>query len=1110
MGQSVSNSGDGGAGLRDDGSPHEIPSFAATPPAREPDPAPEPSVAPPLFESYVSPPVLADLAGDRYSRAVEGVPGARVVGDLARRPRYAGVLAPRALAYAAAVYRRSLAFPARHSLAGVLAHRLEKAAAVDAAAERLAAAGGDGDGDELRDVRLPDGTVALGEREDLRAVREDPSWRVRELPERFRRFHDTIGGPPTVPFVAEALACGAHFCMVDFEDCSTVRFDSWLEGMRAVALANARALDEEAEVEPERDAAAGPRAGPAPAPETRRFRVLPDTSAPTDDGRPAEMLVRVEGLHLPQAHLLVDGRPLPAHLATVCLYLFHNWRALLSRGSVPAFYLPKLERYEEGLYYAALFRAAEEELLRAEPEAAALGYRAGTLLCMVIVENVHAAYEREELLHALRDYAGGLNTGWHDYMASIGAVHARLPRFNMPPKSNLAIVRDYLLAYQVALVDACRRRGAVPVGGMNGMVPTPACAGEVRAAFEADFRAQTGRGLEGVWMGHPGNAPAMRELVRAWRPVPRERVDELFRGSVTHANLVVTRCGAAPPTLADVERLMSDALQYLASYISGSGCVRLTARMAGTGTPVRLTEDAATLERSRREVWALAAHGKPVLRPGEAEARPFGAEEARTTLARVAARVCGRPYDVPCDGRTKISYDAAVEACERLFFDPRPTEYFTALVLEQCLEPFVDHPALRLRSALRGRHPFLALPNVAPECGIEMVTNQAFAPASNLLKPMDAPGTFPAFRPHSFGPQGQVYDGWETARHNIRPPDWVELRPPRPLRVRGVNVDTAHFNGNHAVAAGVQGLVVRTLDYQRQAEEWVDLVPRRATRGNSRHYWVSECDEPVRRVRLTSWPDGGIARLELFGEYASEEEEAALLRWPRPVQPYVSELARAWVASEVPAATGFPDGFVPNPVVEIDDDGPAAARAASEALLRGGGEADVACFAAGARVVASSSSHYSRPENIIKEAAGVNMGDGWETIRMRPDSEAQLFSLVGPVPRYNWTLVRLGAESRLLRCLVDTRHFRNNAPVCYSLEAARAPGLDGSNYFDPAVRWHRVVPPTPLLPHNEQTDEVDASGEEGGFTHVLVKIYPCGGLSRLRVFGEPLRLVGEQ
>lgn len=102
-------------------------------------------------------------------------------------------------------------------------------------------------------------------------------------------------------------------------------------------------------------------------------------------------------------------------------------------GKTPAFYIPKLESYEEALYLAELFHAVEDQLITISKGA----YKQGSLRCLAIIENVFAAYQKEEILYALRDYIVGLNCGWHDYMASIGAVHQNLPSFTMAPKSNL-------------------------------------------------------------------------------------------------------------------------------------------------------------------------------------------------------------------------------------------------------------------------------------------------------------------------------------------------------------------------------------------------------------------------------------------------------------------------------------------------------------------------------------------------------------------------------------------------------------------------------------------------------------------------------------------------
>jgi malate synthase len=164
----------------------------------------------------------------------------------------------------------------------------------------------------LKDVRLSDGTIALGYRDDSHsaAVRADSSWRVRmhPIPRAFSGFHDTMTGPPTPQFLELGLRSGARFFMADFEDSSTVALESLLDGMRFVTAANRRALDYT-----DRDG--------------RRYRV---TSVEEKASKQpfAEMSVRFEGLHLPNGHFLVDEHPIPAHIVTIALYLFHNWQPL--------------------------------------------------------------------------------------------------------------------------------------------------------------------------------------------------------------------------------------------------------------------------------------------------------------------------------------------------------------------------------------------------------------------------------------------------------------------------------------------------------------------------------------------------------------------------------------------------------------------------------------------------------------------------------------------------------------------------------------------------------------------------------------------------------------
>ena len=120
-------------------------------------------------------------------------------------------------------------------------------------------------------------------------------------------------------------------------------------------------------------------------------------------------MTRPRGWHLPEKHLTIDGAPLVGALVDFGLYFFHNAAELLARGAGPAFYLPKLESHLEARLWADVFAFAE----------AALGIEPGSIRATVLIETIWAAFEMDEILYELRDYAAGLNAGRWDYLFSI-------------------------------------------------------------------------------------------------------------------------------------------------------------------------------------------------------------------------------------------------------------------------------------------------------------------------------------------------------------------------------------------------------------------------------------------------------------------------------------------------------------------------------------------------------------------------------------------------------------------------------------------------------------------------------------------------------------------
>lgn len=236
----------------------------------------------------------------------------------------------------------------------------------------------------------------------------------------------------------------------------------------------------------------------------------------------------------------------------------------------------------------------------------------------------------------------------------------------------------------------------------------------------------------------------------------------------------------------------------------------------------------------------------------------------------------------------------------------------------------------------------LALPDLASRAlrgSVVAASDEFFAAKENLITPSP-----PAFTPHTFGPKGQVYDGWETRRR--RGPagavpgagdfDWAVVRLGAPGVVRAVVVDTAFFTGNYPASCSVQGCRVAGYPAALTDLEWVPLVERSPLTGDARHEFAVSAGRVCTHVRLRIYPDGGVARLRVHGE----------------------------------------------PVCD-------------PALVRGL-TFDLAALENGGDVVACSDTFYSAPRNVIAPGLARVMGEGWETRRRRePGNEWLVVRLAG-------------------------------------------------------------------------------------------------------------------
>jgi allantoicase len=197
--------------------------------------------------------------------------------------------------------------------------------------------------------------------------------------------------------------------------------------------------------------------------------------------------------------------------------------------------------------------------------------------------------------------------------------------------------------------------------------------------------------------------------------------------------------------------------------------------------------------------------------------------------------------------------------------------------------------------------------------------DELFAERENLIKPEEA-----AFQPHTFGHKGQIMDGWETRRRRSPGSDSAIVRLGSGGVVRRVVVDTSWFTGNYPPEISVEacGAEGYPSPDELAAAEWFMLVPRSAVAGDARNTFEVEPGRRATHVRLTIFPDGGVARLRVYGDPVPD---------PR---------------------------LLPATI-------------------------DLAALENGAVVTGCSNMFYSSPANLLLPGQARVMGDGWETSRRR-------------------------------------------------------------------------------------------------------------------------------
>jgi allantoicase len=201
-----------------------------------------------------------------------------------------------------------------------------------------------------------------------------------------------------------------------------------------------------------------------------------------------------------------------------------------------------------------------------------------------------------------------------------------------------------------------------------------------------------------------------------------------------------------------------------------------------------------------------------------------------------------------------------------------------------------------------------------------LCSDDFFAEKENLLKPGRG-----IFITDKYTDRGKWMDGWESRRKRGPGHDWCIIQLATSGKIHGVDIDTNHFLGNHPPHASLDALNTYESNVKDlENAEWTEILPVVALQPGSQNFFEIKERQIYTHVRLNIYPDGGVARLKVYGEVAKDWE-----------------------------------------------------------LIDPGETLDLAAAVNGARPVACNDMFFSHMDNLLMPGRGVNMGDGWETKRNR-------------------------------------------------------------------------------------------------------------------------------
>ncbi|MFZ4541765.1 MAG: malate synthase A [Rickettsiales bacterium] len=457
---------------------------------------------------------------------------------------------------------------------------------------------------------------------ETRHIRES-EWKVADVPADLLDRRVEITGPAEPKMIINALNSDAKIFMADLEDSLSPTWERVIEGQKALYDAVRLQLEYNS-------------------PEGKSYK-LNKTNL-------AVLIVRPRGWHLPERHVTLNGKPIAGALFDFGLYFYHNAAERIKRGTGPYFYIPKQESAEEAQLWADVFAFAEEYCTIPH----------GSIKATILIEVITATFEMHEILHALKDYAVGLNCGRWDYIFSVIKKFHALPEFKMPDRTQITMGTHFLKSYSELLIQTCHKRGAFAMGGMSAFIPVKndeAANDKAFAAVRADKEREAGNGHDGTWVAHPGLIPVAMEVFDRLMPEKNQRNKLRDDVNVTAKDLLTVPQGTI--TEAGVRNSIGVAIQYMAQWLNGMGCVPL----------FNLMEDAATAEISRSQLWQWLHHGASTTE-GHPILEELVASWADQEMDKLREQIGEAAFNA-------VPYDRAKKLVLQLTFDKNYVEFLT-------------------------------------------------------------------------------------------------------------------------------------------------------------------------------------------------------------------------------------------------------------------------------------------------------------------------------------------------------------------------------------------------------------------------------------------------